>query len=119
MHTTLYTGVCLCYLKQLCKSYKLSNKHNKGVELSDVISSENLYNVQNRDVKGIDVSVCAVHYVVLIYVLLSLQLISKHKFKFTEVAKCESRVSSTAIKDDHSKLATATTGCHWRRLLCK
>ena len=49
----VYTGVCLCYFKQPCKSYKLFNKHNKGVELSDVISAENLYNVQSRAVKGI------------------------------------------------------------------
>ena len=57
--------------------------------------------------------------VVLIYILLFLQQISKHRFKFTKfnVAKCESRVSSTAIKHAHSKVATATTGCHWRRLL--
>ena len=53
MHTTLYTGVCLCYLKQPCKSYKLFNKHNKGVELSDITSAENLGNSQNRYVKGV------------------------------------------------------------------
>ena len=53
MHTTLYTGVCQCYLKQPCKSNKLFNKHNKDVELSDVFLAENLYNIQNSDVKGI------------------------------------------------------------------
>ena len=51
MHTIiLCTGICLCYLKQHCKSYKLFNKHNKGVELSDITSAENL---ENRHVKGL------------------------------------------------------------------
>ena len=51
MHTIIFcTGVCLCYLKQHCKSYKLFNKHNKGVELSDITSAENL---ENRHVKGL------------------------------------------------------------------
>ena len=50
------TGVCLCYLKQPCKSYKLFNKHNKGVELIDITTTENS---QNRYVKGLG-SVCDV-----------------------------------------------------------
>ena len=71
MHTTLYTGVCFCYLKQHCKSYKLfKTKHNKGVELSDIISAESLENSQSRYVKGLG-SVCDVHVVVLIYIILA------------------------------------------------
>ena len=76
--------------------------------------AENLYNVQNRDVKGIGSQpVCGVYkFDGLNLCIIFLQQISKHKFnKFTEfkLAKCESRISSTAIKHDHFKLATATT----------
>ena len=54
MHTIiLCTGVCLCYLKQHCKSYKVFNKHNKSVELSDITSAEDLGNSENRHVKGL------------------------------------------------------------------
>ena len=60
MHTILCTDVCLCYLKQRCKSYKLFNKHNKSVELSDITSAENLENSQNRCVKGLG-SVCKMY----------------------------------------------------------
>ena len=59
----LYTGVCLCYLKQLCKSY--NNKHNKDVELSDITSAESLDNSQNRYVKGLG-SVCDVHVAIVV-----------------------------------------------------
>ena len=96
------TGIFFCYLKQRFKKYKLFNKHNKSVGLCDIgITSD-----------GIGF-VCKLYSCLII---LSMQHSSKHRFKFTEVAKCESRVFSIAIKHDHSKVATAATGHHWRRL---
>ena len=73
---------CLCYLKQRCKSYKLFNKHNKDVELSDFTSAESLENSQNRYVKGLG-SVCKMLVVVLFTLLM--QQTNKHRFKFTKV----------------------------------
>ena len=52
-HYIFCTGVCLCYLKQPRKIYKLFNKHNNGVELDDVTLAESLDNSQSRYVKGL------------------------------------------------------------------